>query len=93
MSSYDLAAHARDNSFRLLEAAVGERPQSVGIVPLGNEQFGLKVTFTNRPARPLPETIEGFTVSYFIAPSPAVAFGGREPSWLTASRQRLSRKV
>jgi hypothetical protein len=81
MASYDQAASMRDAVYDLLTNQFKLRPKSIGVMPLGDRAFAVRVTLPRQATTALPDTVDGIPVRYDFQHEPAVLAGGSPMNW------------
>jgi hypothetical protein len=66
MASYTEAAEMRNAVLEDVARRLNLRPRAVGVMPLGNRHYAVKVTLASEPLVTLPDEIRGIPVRYDI---------------------------
>jgi hypothetical protein len=72
----------RDPIFTLFATEFDMRPRAIGIMPIGDKDYAVKVTLPRRPLVALPTEFHGVPVRYDLAEEPAVLTGSTKMKWL-----------
>lgn len=81
MASYSDASAKRDAIYLTLLDQFHIRPRAIGIMPLNDDRYAIKVTLPRRTLAELPTEVYGVPVRYEIADEPAVLTGGTKMKW------------